>query len=210
MKLSAVSNAYEQLSQREKILILVTSTLSASILIFLLFIEPQYQALQKAEREITTHYELGGKLQPQKELLQQLFSLDSQASAEEEVAILATQRDTLQERLNSQNINVVSFNEKTNYLTKILKSASLIKILSLQVNAQPFSDAEQSPNIDDTFILKQNITLKMQSNRTSLMFFLQFLESLPISVFWDKLEYQALTPEQIVLTLRFHLFSAKE
>ena len=210
MKLSAASNAYEQLSQREKILILVTSTLSASILIFLLFIEPQYQALQKAEREITTHYELGNKLEPRKELLLQLFSLDAQASAKQEVAVLATQRDILQEQLTSQSISVVSFNEKTNYLTEILKSASLIEILSLQVNAQPYSDAEQSPNVDDTFILKQNITLKMQSTRNSLMFFLQFLESLPIAVFWDRLEYQALTSDQIVLTLRFHLFSAKE
>jgi MSHA biogenesis protein MshJ len=210
MKLSELSAKYEILSHREKVLIILTSTLFFCAIMFLLFIEPQYKTLQKSQQQYQANINLTSKVADQNMQLEKSLSLDLEDSVAKAVSELSSERDELQSQLDLQSISVLSASELTHYLTKILNSASLIKIESFQVNAQPFNDAQESLDIDDIFLIKQNITLNIQANRVSLMLYMQFLESLPISVFWDSLEYQTLRDEQVSLIVRFHLFSAKE
>jgi MSHA biogenesis protein MshJ len=210
MKLSELSAKYENLSRREKVLIILTSSLFFCAIMFLLFIEPQYKALQKSQLQYQANISLTSKVADQNIQLEKTLSLNLEDSVAKAVSELSSQRNELQSQLDLQSISVLSASELTHYLTKILNSASLIKIESFQVNAQPFNDAQESLDIADIFLVKQNITLNIQANKVSLMLYMQFLESLPISIFWDSLEYKTLRDEQVALTVRFHLFSAKE
>jgi len=210
MIFSQVSNGYEILSQREKVLVLVSSLAGMLGLLFLLLIEPQYLVFKDSEAKYQRIDAALDKNELQVQQLQQLLTEDLDQSIQQDIDDLRQQQKEISDALLQDSLSVLAPQELTDFLADMLKLTEGLQVESFEVSTQAFSGADEVLDEEEIFVLKQSVTVKLQGGEVPLFTFLASLEAMPITVVWDSLHYQQLDNSQRDVTIAFHLFSAAE
>ena len=199
---------YEALSTREKVLIFASSSALILALMFLLLLEPLYLARQQAVIDFSRSNAIVEDNQLQSEQLQQVLAMDPTASMREQLAQLQNQLSELSEAINGNKVAVLTPVELTEFLAIILQSAHSLSVEDFQMVSEAFSADEGDEQ--SSFLIKQTIALQLQGAKKSIDIYLQFLEQGPVTIYWDNISYQRLSPDDASINLQLHLFSARE
>jgi len=210
MIFSKVSEGYETLSLREKVLVLASSLAGLLGLLFLLMIEPQYLVLKDSEAKYQRIDAKLDKDERQVQQLQQLLTDDLDQSIQQDIDDLTQQQKEISAALLQDDLSVLSPQDLTAFLADMLKLAEGLHVENFEVNALAFSGADELLDEEETFVLKQSVRVKLQGGETPLFTFLASLEAMSVAVVWDSIHYQQLDNSQRDVTIAFHLFSAAE
>jgi len=210
MIFSKVSHGYETLTQREKVLVLVSSLSGLFGLLFLLLIEPQYLVFKDSEENYQRIDAALDKNELQVQQLQQLLTEDLDQSIQQDIDDLRQQQQEISDALLQDSLSVLAPQELTEFLADMLKLTEGLQVENFEVSTQAFSGADEVLDEEEIFVLKQSVTVKLQGSEVPLFAFLASLEAMPIAVVWDSIQYQQMDNSQRDVTIAFHLFSAAE
>ena len=199
---------YEALSTREKVLIFASGSALILALMFLLLLEPQYLARQQAAEAFSRSSTIVEDNRRQSQQLQQVLAMDPTASMREQLAQLQSQQSELSLAINSSKVAVLTPVELTEFVATILQFADSLKVEDFQLVSAPFSVEEEDQQ--SSFLLKQNVILRLQGSRENIKMYLQFLEQGPVTLYWDDISYQRQGEDDASVNLQLHLFSARE
>jgi len=210
MIFSTVSHSYEALSQREKILIMLSSLAALLALLFMLLLEPQYLLLQESTLKYQ-RVEASLKVdQRQEEKLQQQLSDNLEQSIQQQIDDLADQQKVIADDLLQVNVAVLSPQALTQFLAGMMLYANSLQVERFELNAEAFSGADEILAEKDAFVLKQSITMRVQGDKSQILAFITSIEAMSVAIVWDSISSQNLDESQRDVTIDFHLFSAIE
>ena len=210
MSFAKMSEQYEALSSREKILVLLSSTAVIIGVVFLLLIEPKFLAAQAVADKLDKSVQLQAQNQRQILELQGLLSAQPVQSMQGEFEVLETEQIELAATLAQMNLAVLSPQQFTDFLTEILAGAKHLQVENFQLITEVYNGEDEFESYDDELLIKQNIRLRLQGVDVQLIAYLKQLESMPVSIGWDSISYQTLAGEQRDVTIALHLFSVIE
>lgn len=210
MSFAKMSEQYEALSSREKILVLLSSTAVIIGVVFLLLIEPKFLAAQAVADKLAKSVQLQAQNQRQILELQGLLSAQPVQSMQGEFEVLEAEQIELAAILAQMNLAVLSPQQFTDFLTEILAGAKQLQVENFQLITEVYNGEDEFENYDDELLIKQNIRLRLQGVDVQLIAYLKQLESMPVSIGWDSISYQTLAGEQRDVTIALHLFSVIE
>lgn len=210
MSFAKMSEQYEALSSREKILVLLSSTAVIIGVVFLLLIEPKFLAAQAVADKLAKSVQLQAQNQRQILELQGLLSAQPVQSMQGEFEVLEAEQIELAAILAQMNLAVLSPQQFTDFLTEILAGAKHLQVENFQLITEVYNGEDEFENYDDELLIKQNIRLRLQGVDVQLIAYLKQLESMPVSIGWDSISYQTLAGEQRDVTIALHLFSVIE
>ncbi|EPJ47125.1 MAG: hypothetical protein OFPII_15170 [Osedax symbiont Rs1] len=210
MNLSAYSEPYQLLSNREKVLILLSSMGLIIALPFLLVIEPQFKAAQKTQRVLEQSRSQNATYQQQTAVLAENLNRDPKISLNLQITDLQAEKAQLASALNEQRLSVISAADFSDFMAVMLTTNPALQITDVQIEAIAYAGEELDADTDSSAVLKHNIRLSLQASNTEIKAYLKFLESQPIALSWDSIEYNRIGKEQTQMLISFHLFAAKE
>ena len=210
MSFAKMSEQYEALSSREKILVLLSPTAVIIGVVFLLLIEPKFLAAQAVADKLDKSVQLQAQNQRQILELQGLLSAQPVQSMQGEFEVLEAEQIELAAILAQMNLAVLSPQQFTDFLTEILAGAKHLQVENFQLITEVYNGEDEFESYDDELLIKQNIRLRLQGVDVQLIAYLKQLESMPVSIGWDSISYQTLAGEQRDVTIALHLFSVIE
>lgn len=212
-KLRDAIASFDALSVRERVLILVTVVVAIALPMLMYAIEPAQKeqaklgvlvAKMKAENA-TQVLELATlKAQNQK---------DPNALLQEQITQLQQQIAALNARLQSRAERLITPQQMLGMLEQVLNSQRQLQLISLAkgepVRFQPPGQPQPTPTQGEG-IYRHDLELVVEGGFFEVLAYLQALEQLPKSFFWDGLDYQVETYPRARVTLRVHTLSTAE
>ena len=162
MSFAKMSEQYEALSSREKILVLLSPTAVIIGVVFLLLIEPKFLAAQAVADKLAKSVQLQAQNQRQILELQGLLSAQPVQSMQGEFEVLEAEQIELAAILAQMNLAVLSPQQFTDFLTEILAGAKQLQVENFQLITEVYNGEDEFENYDDELLIKQNIRLRLQ------------------------------------------------
>ncbi|BAZ92570.1 MSHA biogenesis protein MshJ [Thiohalobacter thiocyanaticus] len=180
----------DALSLRERAFLLLTTGLILGYLLYLLLIQPTWQALHQGQAELEslqtrlTALEIrsrdlaSGRATPEQERHDRIAALQAQ---------LAERESRLQARLGG----VLAPQQAAQLLQSILAQSRGLQLRQLHSHAgAPLFNKGPTAATDGPAVGRYNLTLEMEGGYDATRRFLQQVEQLPWTLFWDSLEYE--------------------
>ena len=207
MDISKISTSYELLSQREKVLVLLSSVAVIVGLLFILLLEPQYLSMQAVAAKYQSNQQALQLNQQQIEKSQQLLSTEPEQVMRDKLLVLQAEKKDLAQSLAQSNLSVLSTVEFTNLLADILEQDEGLRVADFTRKAEPFR-GEEDYGDEPALVLQQQLKLRLQGSDIALKNYLKRLEALPVAISRDSIEYQYGTDQQRNISIALSLFTA--
>ncbi|NQZ32424.1 MAG: type II secretion system protein M [Oceanospirillaceae bacterium] len=207
MDISKISTSYELLSQREKVLVLLSSVAVIVGLLFILLLEPQYLSMQAVAAKYQSNQQALQLNQQQIEKSQQLLSTEPEQVMRDKLLVLQAEKKDLAQSLAQSNLSVLSTVEFTNLLADILEQDEGLRVADFTLKAEPFRGEEDYVD-EPALVLQQQLKLRLQGSDIALKNYLKRLEAMPVAISWDSIEYQYGTDQQRNISIALSIFTA--
>jgi len=211
-KLRRAIARFDTLSLRERLLILVTVVVAVALPTLLYLIEPAQQARAK----LTT---ASAKMEAENaQLVLELATLTAQSKTDPN-RVLQDQVDKLQQTIDQLNATLqvraaqlIAPQEMLTLLEQVLTQQGRLQLVSLEKGAPTRFQLAEAPaaSDNDVGIFRHDLTLVVEGGFFEVLSYLQALEQLPKSFFWDGLDYQVVTYPRARVSLRVHTLSSAE
>lgn len=201
-KWQAWSARWDELSKRERVLLLVTAIAVPTVLIYVLLIEQPLQSLQNTPKQIAA---IEKEIKHQQRLLEFLESKevkDPNVAARAELKSLRQKLNEANENVRQAAKNLVSPQHMLTLLRSVLENeqgAELISVRSLPVQNVQLGQTDQGegeqvigeekPNTTTAEIYMHPFEVELQGNYQGVYDYLRKVEQLDGVFFWDLLEY---------------------
>lgn len=194
----------DALSLRERAILLLSSGLILGYTLYLLLIQPAWQDLQQGRGELEA-------LQTRMTTLEiRTRDLDSgRTSPEQErrerIATLEQQLEARQARLQQRLGRVLAPRQAAQLLHSILEQSGGLRLHQLHSHSGGSlfnggqATAQAGPSVE-----RYNLTLEMEGGYNATRRFLQQVEQLPWTLFWDSLEYEVREHPNAMITLNLY------
>lgn len=220
--MSSMSERFNALSRRERVLISVTLAVFLIALFFLLAIEPLMKQETRLDNQLN-QVDMQRKAK-QSELVAyaKALEVDPSLPLREERSQLEQQDQNITALLKERSVNLVSPQEMANLLEAVLadghpiqlqKLTSLpIETLSLVSEKDQNNEQEDEPSktVTASPVYKHGFELVMKGRYTDIYAYLQHLESVSEAFFWDSLDYEVEQYPEAQVRLQVHTLSSEE
>lgn len=224
---SKVDKAWNNLSRRERVLIVITASVLPLMLMFVMVLEPVLDRLQGVDGKIES---LERSLASQERLLRILQDAeipDPDVKANKKLQALELRFEALSSDVDRFAQNLVGPEQMLGLLHSVLGAEKGLKILSasslpvepLVLSAETVeADSRKSAKkktvarekaLQDAVIYIHPFELRLEGSYTALYRYLKKMEQLHQGFFWDILEYQSGTYPNAQIRLRVHTLSTE-
>lgn len=221
----SLSGKFENLTHRERLMVLVALLAVVYALINSLFINPISTQQKILKGEIDTNQAQISALQQQISTYAGSPIIDPDAGNKARIAELQTQIEKTETQLNALQTTLVSPEKMPALLRSILKSDGKLKLIALNsleakhvldkpvetsVNTVASGNSEQtgqqkpkSVNEQDLPLFKHGVEITLEGNYLDLLHYVSSIESMPWHVLWSRAEFtsKAYPVSQLKLTV---------
>jgi len=212
-KVLAAVAKFDALSLRERLLILVTLVVAIALPTLLYLIEPAQRAQAKLGTSAAKMEAENAQLMLELATLKAQQSSDPNAELQAQVDQLQQQIEQLNATLQGRAARLISPPEMLGLLEQVLSGQQRLQLVRLEKGAptrlQPGGQAPSAAS-EGPGIYRHDLGLVVEGGFFEVLAYLQALEQLPKSFFWDELDYQVLTYPRAQVTLRVHTLSTAE
>ena len=228
-----VDDAWERLSKRERLLLLLTACVLPLMLLFVMVLEPALDRMQGVDSEIES---LERSVHTQEKMLRMLQDADlpdPNAKAHRDLKALVNRLDVINSDVDRFARNLVGPEQMLGLLHSVLgpeNDLKLIEAFSLPVEPLVLkkdtegAEAQIAPQrltadaeararekaMQDAVIYIHPFEMQLQGSYEALYRYLQSIEALHQGFFWDRLEYTADKYPNATIRLRVHTLSTEE
>lgn len=229
-----VNKAWDNLSKRERLLIVVTTSMMPLMLLFVFVLEPALERLQGVDEQISS---LELSVQTQEQILRQYQGAalpDPNAAANSKLMELVRKLEGLDTDLDDFSRKLVGPQQMLGLLHSVLGSEEGLRIIdasSLPVEPLVMQESEDGSSVTafkafglntdakdatraqamkEAVIYIHPFELRLEGDYNALYKYLLKIEQLHQGFFWDKLEYKAGTYPNAEILLRVHTLSTED
>lgn len=184
------SERFNQLQQREKILIWGASILLTLWLLFVYLLEPGWSDISKAKQNVQSIQRQQQESQLLATQLRQQLAVDQDKAYREQLEQLQQQQQQLNAQIQQSASHFIAAEQMVSLLQSVLQQSRSVQLVSLTTSApQPVrlqGQAEDEPAL----LFQHELKLVVAGQYNSLFAVLQKMEQLPWLVSWTALDYQ--------------------
>lgn len=219
---NAISEQFNLLNKRERILIAVTCAIMIVTLLFLFLIEPSI----KKSANLTAQIEQKERAMIAKKVEIDVFfralNVDPSESIRIEIAELEKTDKQITNILKQRSVNLMDPAQMGQVLETVLQNIpgiTLQRLSSLPVEPLRISTEPEPTSIEKEIsslsaqhapVYSHGFEVVLRGGYSDIYNYLRYLEGLSSSFFWDSLEYKVLGYPESEATLRVHTLSAVE
>ncbi|NRA82778.1 MAG: type II secretion system protein M [Gammaproteobacteria bacterium] len=195
MNLSDVSEKYQQLTTREKVLVLVTGLVVIVMLSFFLVVEPQLNSWQKQLKINTSLMQKIKRTQTQIRDIELALSKEMNGELKQQIVRLKGQQQSIKSKLINQELALVAKTEMVTVLKSLLKENNQLKLMGFgSTPPQPIlftipnstsKESEQATPL----LYKHIVKVEVEGGYFSILRFLQQIERSNSSILWGSINY---------------------
>jgi MSHA biogenesis protein MshJ len=153
-------------------------------------------------------------LQESAALLEARLETDPRAETLHEVSELHTRVERLDELIHSRTTKLISPLEMARLLEKLLERVPDVHLVSLEaLPTEPLFESVTEPLagvLPETAFYKHGMRIELEAGFAETLAFIQEMERLPWSIFWDSLQYDVPEYPRARVTLVVHTLSTRE
>lgn len=212
-QLKALAVKYDNLVQREKLLVIAVVLTVVYMLWSLLFMSSIDATVKKLEVNLSIEQKAMSQFSQQLKDLQNLEGRDPDAALRQKSASLSAKIKAIDDQLGAASVGLVAAKELPNILETVLLKTKALQLVSLQtlptqeltfVNLEADYSVEQSAGV-----YKHSAQLIVTGNYFALHEYLKSLENLPWKFYWDSLDYEVVGYPQALIKLQVYTLSTE-
>lgn len=205
-----LSERFNQLKQREKLMIWSSSLLLTLYLLLIYLLEPGWQQLQQGKQQAQMMQRQQQDAQQLAAQLRSQLASDMDQEYRQRIELLHTQQQQLNTQIRQSTGHFIAAEQMVSLLHSVLKRSNTVQITRLQTAAPvpvrlPGQTAEES-----ALLFQHQLTLTLAANYSSLQQALRQIEQLPHLVNWLELEYQVTDYPLAEMTIQLGTVSENE
>lgn len=180
-----LSERFELLTRREQWLILLSGWTVLLFVGFLMFLEPEMQALSAAKRQIMAVEGQLSSSEQQIQHIQRKLQRDPNRDIEQKINALAQEKEVLEDELQQRVASLVTPVQMSALLEQVLKRTERLRLVSMT----SMSSAQLIRGKDEGYYIHP-VRLTLRGRYFDLVDYLRQLEALPVKYYWRSLDYQ--------------------
>ena len=205
-----LNERFNQLQQREKLLLWASSLLLTLWLSAIYWLQPMWQMQLSSEKQLHSLQQQQLDAQQLSADLRQQISTDMADDYRQRIDALQRQQQQLSEQIRLSASHFIGAEQMVALLQNVLQSSRGVQLKSLHsARAEPVKLQGQSET-DTTLLYQHKLTLTISSSYANLYQVLQRMEQLPWLVNWAALQYQVTEYPQADMTLELITVSENE
>ena len=205
-----LNERFNQLQQREKLLLWASSLLLTLWLSAIYWLQPMWQMQLSSEKQLHSLQRQQLDAQQLSAGLRQQVSTDMADDYRQRIDALQRQQQQLSEQIRLSASHFIGAEQMVTLLQNVLQSSRGVQLKSLHsAPAEPVKLQGQSET-DTTLLYQHKLTLTISSSYANLYQVLQRMEQLPWLVNWAALQYQVTEHPQADMTLELITVSENE
>ena len=205
-----LSERFNQLQQREKLLLWASSLLLTGWLLAVYWIEPMWQVQVTREKQLQTLQRQQQEAQQLSAGLRQQLSGNMADDYRQRITALQAQQQQLNEQIKQSASHFISAEQMVALLQNVLQSSQGVQLKSLHSAAAEPVRLQGQQDTDTALLYQHKLTLTISSRYANLYQVLQRMEQLPWLVNWAALQYQVTEYPQADMTLELITVSENE
>ncbi|MDX1303786.1 MSHA biogenesis protein MshJ [Photobacterium sp.] len=180
-----LSDRFDLLTHREKMLILLSGWVALLFVGFVLFVEPQMKDVLSAKRQIVSVASELTASNNQITLIERKLKSDPNNEVESKIAALKQQNQTLDEQLRDRVASLVTPVQMSGLMEEVLRRSERLQLMALA--SQP---PVQLISGDDEGYFIHPVRLTLRGRYFDVVNYLRQLEALPVKYYWQSFNYQ--------------------
>lgn len=205
-----LNERFNQLQQREKLLLWASSLLLTLWLSAIYWLQPMWQMQLSSEKQLHSLQRQQSDAQQLSAGLRQQVSTDMADDYRQRIDALQQQQQQLSEQIRLSASHFIGAEQMVTLLQNVLQSSRGVQLKSLHsAPAEPVKLQGQSET-DTTLLYQHKLRLTISSSYANLYQVLQRMEQLPWLVNWAALQYQVTEYPQADMTLELITVSENE
>lgn len=205
MTIAKLYEQFVQLSQRERLLILIAGVLAIIISCYTLMIDPLVLKQAEAEASITSLSQETAIVTSDIQRLKAQLAVDPDVKLKQQKQQLLKLLTAISGDLDRQTRDLIPPNKMVSVLQRILSSSDGIKVQSFEaLPAKRMVEANDNKNSQET-LYQHGLSMVLEGDFFSLRRYLNQLEILPWRFYWDSFDYKV--TDYPTATLRIELYT---
>jgi MSHA biogenesis protein MshJ len=210
---------YDQLSQREKILVVTACAVVLFLLIKNLGFGRFEQQRQTMQAQLEQARQKESQLQAQLQVFQQAAGRDPDRSRRQRLELLRQQLQQQDQALSKLAVGLIPAQQLPSLLQEVLRSSDQLKLE--HIGTQPVAEltlagkVAEEDNIfaeekQSTGVYKHSVVLTLQGDFFAIRDYLAALEQLPWRLYWEALDYDVLDYPRARVSLEVYTLSTNQ
>lgn len=180
---------YNELSSREKNLVLLTGIVLILFVGFTFVVEPQYIKNQQVKKQIATSQIELSSAQQQISLLQEALTEDPNAELQQRISSLEQRIGALDNAFATQMRELVQPQQMPMVIEQMLTEARQLQLLEL-TSIKPINVFADSVENADLRLYQHGVKFVFAGQYQEVVAYLEAVETMPWKVYWHELDYQ--------------------
>lgn len=199
---------YRALSEREKVLVLMTTHVVISSVYVLLIATPIWTPAEANRKQAAATETSVLRMQEHLKRLRESTQIDPNAAVLDDLEKIKRQQSVINDRIHERTDTLVSQSEMTQVLENLLDQESGMELISMQ--NLPGENIVLNSNFSDVQIYRHGVVLKMLTDFPSLVSYLNRLDAMNWKLYWKLLEYRVEDYPDGKLTLEVYTLNTSE
>ncbi|MCC2617634.1 type II secretion system protein M [Aestuariibacter halophilus] len=194
-RMSRWQTLFEQLTARERGLVVIAGVLAITMVGYWMVIEPMNQQQQQAAQEAQGYAQRLAATEGQIAAVMTALKNDPNDSERQQQEALLAEQVALKNALYSQTHDLIPAGKMASLLREMLSQSDRVELISLRsLPPTPLLTADTTGGGDqlavDTNLYQHGVTLTIEGRYTDVQSYLSALESLPWQLYWQAMDYQ--------------------
>ncbi|MGX9461679.1 MSHA biogenesis protein MshJ [Shewanella sp. A14] len=201
------SSKFNELSQRERILITLAVLLVAGMLIFMP-IESLWKQHQGLQRQLTGLEQDNATSLQQVALYEERLQIDPNKDYQQRLQLINEQMQLIDADLNEQMVDMVPADYMPTVLANLLGNVKGVSLMSFaSIAPKPLLKVEDGSKVN---LYSHGIKLTLQGDYFSILAFIKAVESMPDKLYWKRLDYRVETHPNALVELELYTLSVNK
>ena len=213
---------FQNITQREKMLILVAGAVVIIMVGYMLFIEPLNEKIVREEQDLAAQRNQYSSVEAQLAVSEQLFDNDPNIQLAESLAKLTQRMKDLDMRLQHQTANLVLPTQMPMLLEKVLADSKGVTLVSMQSIAptavlSPTMNNNDEKEINDDVstsedinLYRHGVMLSVKGSYFDIQRYLSKIESLKWQFYWKRFNYVVDSYPNALVEVELYTLSTSE
>lgn len=203
-RFAQLSQQFEQLSRRERVLIAAAVLVVVGMLSYLPLESLWKQQMSLAQQVQSLTLENNVATQ-QIELYQQRLALDPNQDLQQRLVVLAEQNQEIDSQLNAQMVDMVPADYMPDLLGNLLSQVKGLKLIKFtSIAPVPLLEVGEEKKLN---LYSHGINIRLEGDYFSVLRFVEAIEAMPDRLYWKRLDYQVGDYPQAEIELELYTLS---
>ncbi len=206
---SSLEERFDEMSAREKVLIVLCGLVTVVMLLFTLVLEPKLNEVNSNDKQLRNSKLTNQQTEIEILRIQAQLKKDPNAEIDQAISQLLTESQHLSMQLSEIIEHLITPSQMASLLESVLEQQSGIHLVSLQtLPAEPITEDKEASQYSGYYV--HPVRMELTGDYFSIASYLTKLEGLPASYYWRSFSYNVEDYPKAKLVLEVYTLGSRE